>query len=1205
LDYYRKDIDGASQVYSAYALSQLFTDESGSVKSRATQALTEIYLDKGLYMSPEPVDVIKSSEVSGPAKGHNNSDDDTSLSLTDLGMVRNALWTEYQADTEANFPLDVVELDEKILAQCPLGHPGRADACERLSTSLRMRAQTVIVDTLSATVDNDSFPSTDLDMIRMARGAISNHYQETRDLGALEQMIELDEQILNMCAVGDLLRASACSNLATSLRLRTHDNNNDSEMNPMSYGTLATVTQSLWMGYTESRDLELLGQVIAGAVAMLESVPKGDPKRVSACMILANALSEEHARTGDANMLREAVLVYGEAYALSSAIGHKRQADIQSDYATSLYKLSVHTGDAILLGKATELGYGALTSGHYGHLDRVASCINRAISLKMRYEETGVATLLSEAIELEREALAIYPPGHPERAIPCGNLAVSLKTRHNETHDVTVLIEATQLDREALLLRPPGHPNRDTSCFNLALSLVRCYNQPEISNLSLLIEAIELQHEALALRPPGHPDRATTCTGLANALGTRYDRMGDIGLLNKAIELEREALALHPPGHSDRATSCSHLASHLTKRYTQMGDVSLLIEAIQLGREALALKSHNQITHAGSYTNLAHSLHELYDQTSDSSLLGEAIELDRKALALRPLGHRDRAESCSSLAIALKRQYDHTGDASLLDEAVELDREALALSPLGHRDRARSFSNLAVTLQMRFHESGDTSLLREITELQRETLTLRPPGHPNRALSCANLATSLRLCYIQTLPAGDVSLLDRAIELMREALALRPLGHPDRGQSCSNLAAALSTSKMCDASMLGEVVKLQREALVLHAPGHSDRSHSCIGLAISLTKLYEQTGDTSLLKEATDLSQEAYDCAPTSELWRTLSVRCDCYLSQPASYDLAVPLILQCLLEWSQSEAGDIGASMMNICLKLVRFWNLSADWTDDVLPALASIYSNTIDKLPLVACFVLDTSSRLNALRLFKQLGSQACIVALKAQRLPQAIELLDHAHGVIWAQALHQRDPQLGGLPPALASDLEGLLRAVSAPSVQEPANRYLTSRDVRHEQNRRIQTLLGQIRAMPGLERFMRGNTFETLRRVARDHPVVVLVTLGSESYAVIVSSSSQEEPDVVNLEVTSQRIVQLRGRTQRAGFRMRGSTEHDWTDAWIEPVEDELDRLMRPAGQLHSLTGVLGELWKAVVKPVIAHLGFEVSTFGEGYRNASWN
>jgi hypothetical protein len=140
-----------------------------------------------------------------------------------------------------------------------------------------------------------------------------------------------------------------------------------------------------------------------------------------------------------------------------------------------------------------------------------------------------------------------------------------------------------------------------------------------------------------------------------------------------------------------------------------------------------------------------------------------------------------------------------------------------------------------------------------------------------------------------------------------------------------------------------------------------------------------------------------------------------------------------------------------------------------------------------------------------------------------------------------------------------------------------------------------------ALPSLNRFMRGSTFETLRQVAHDHPVVMLVSCDNESYAVMISSPSQDQPDVIELEVTLERMVQLQGRTRGAGYHMRESANCGSRDSWSEPTEDsagpdDMERLtMRLSDASHTLNGVLCELWKIIVKPVLDKLSFEVRVF----------
>jgi hypothetical protein len=135
------------------------------------------------------------------------------------------------------------------------------------------------------------------------------------------------------------------------------------------------------------------------------------------------------------------------------------------------------------------------------------------------------------------------------------------------------------------------------------------------------------------------------------------------------------------------------------------------------------------------------------------------------------------------------------------------------------------------------------------------------------------------------------------------------------------------------------------------------------------------------------------------------------------------------------------------------------------------------------------------------------------------------------------------------------------------------------------------------MAGLDSFVSGGMLETLRSAAQDHPVVMLVAVDTKSYAIMMSHSSQESADVMELSVTVEQTAQLRSPMQSASPRRRASTENGWWDAWSEPVGD--DGLSEDSGDMlrprkgRSLASALCELWNAIVKPVLAHMGIQVS------------
>jgi tetratricopeptide (TPR) repeat protein len=704
-----------------------------------------------------------------------------------------------------------------------------------------------------------------------------------------------------------------------------------------------------------------------------------------------------------------------------------------------------------------------------------------------------------------------------------------------------------------------------------------------------LLRGIREAREALAACPQGHPNRAMHAQWLGKQLFSRHCQTGDICLIDEGIEAEREALALRPPGHPDRALSCANLGASLTARSKQCGDPGLLNEAVKLEREALDLRPPGHPDRALSCENLAVPLSARYKQCGDPGLLDEDIKLQREALALRPPGHHDRVLSCANLGFSLNTRYEQCGDIGLLDEAIEFEREALALRAPGHPDRALSCANLGASLYARYKQCGDVGLLDEAIELEREALALRPPGHPDRAVSCENLGSSLRTRYKQ---CGDVGLLDEAIELEREALALQPPGHLDRAFSCASLGHSLSALyEQCgDLGLLDEAIKLEREALALRPPGHPNRAFTCRNLSHSLVDWYRHTKNMTFLNEAIKLCSDALQHGPYLEAWRS-SLRLSELYMIPATSHFSLASALGYLNLSFASEFDNVHAFIRNTKFILSQVWDASSVWASDTPLQLCNMYTQLIDRLPLAAGFVLDTSSRLQTLKSTHHIGTDACVAAILAKQPSQAIELLDRAHGIVWAQALHQRDPQMEGAPPELAAELADHLRAIATtiPMQLGDSSHLADHQDARHRRNTRIQAILREIRAMPRRERFMLGASYDTLRMAAREHPVIVLVAGRGHALALIMSNATQSQPHALRLDLTSDDLSALRVSAEQAGLRSRADMRHCEPEARLGLASRRTER-----GVNHKSYQVLADIWRKIIQPILRYLQLEVCT-----------
>jgi tetratricopeptide (TPR) repeat protein len=805
--------------------------------------------------------------------------------------------------------------------------------------------------------------------------------------------------------------------------------------------------------------------------------------------------------------------------------------------------------------------------------------------LRLHSNQVGDIALMYKVINLEREALERQHPWHPERAISCATFGSLLHTGYQECRDLALLDEAIRLNREALALRPRGHPQRALSCSNLATSLHAHHEQ--CGDLTLLQEAIQLKREALALRPLGHSERAVSCATLGSSLYTYYEQWDNVALLDEAIELEREALDLQPPGHPARATSCRDLGASLHARYQQCGDLTQLNEAIELEREALALRPPGHPQRADSCGVLSVSLCARYRRCGNVAMLDKAIELGREALALLPPDHPDRALGCANLGSSLQLYYEQYGAHAFLNESIMLSRDALGLRPPDHPQRADSCVTLGNSLHARYQQCGDLELLNEAIELKREALALRPPGHPQRGLSCASLGSTLHARYLQH---RNSALLDEVIDLEREALALRPPGHPERAVSCANLGYSLHAryQQCADFDLLAEVVDLEREALSLQPPSHPQRSLSCRNLSYSLLDLFKRTHDSALLDEVLSICRSVLQDGTSSDALHSYTILSEVHLI-PDTPHFSLTSALRYLNLSLEGDVDSIHGFIINTSCNLSRLWNFQTMWTVHTTRLLCSMYARLINQLPLAAGFVLDKPSQLQMLMSTRHIGRDACVVAVLAHQPAKAVELLDCAHGLVWTQALHQRNPPMEGAPPELAAELTRHLRAMAAIRMQldDPSHHH---QDALHHYNTRIQALLREIRVMPGLQHFMLGSTYDTLRNAARDHPVVVLVAGRGLAFALLMASAVEDEPQALHLDLTLEYVQWLQSATQKAGLRSGADSPAGDSDA----VGLRLGFEKSGPHVYHKPLRVLAEIWHKIVKPVLDHLNIKVSS-----------
>lgn len=770
-----------------------------------------------------------------------------------------------------------------------------------------------------------------------------------------------------------------------------------------------------------------------------------------------------------------------------------------------------------------------------GHPGRARSCLARIRTLSDVADITGSDAMRKEAAGLAREVMGLLTEENPERLDAQLLLASSLSQQYEDHNDTSIIDEAIRVGRDAIPSCPRGHQYQSRSRVNLANSLKARFERT--GGNQLLEDSIALLREALDMSPHDDPDREFPCGSLANALRMRYQYTGDVSQLVEAISLQREALTLCPEGHPHHSGRSEHLATSLLSLYEHSGDLDILTQAIDIQRVIFNSLSAEDPGRMFSCVQLATSLRMLYTRDGNESALMEAITLQREALFICPAGHPFQQTIWGNLAIALNMRYERTGDHYLLNEAIQWQVKDLNACPPGQPSRVISYSNLANSLCMLYTQNGDLDILVFALDLKRKALAMCPKGHPYRAGICGTLAILIRLLYLHT---SDVHVLDEASDMAHEELSLFPEGHPSRFQACGNLANTLQ----------------------MHI------------------------GDAQSYEEIVSLYQQALSGAPSQMLWRYACGLCWAHIRRDSGYydvDKAIYYLSLSL----KHDHDDLSQAVNLILPRLDDIW---ADGSNHMFSSLNLIYQRLTSLLPLLANSAFDLRSQLQALRKCSRVGPDAFVCSVLTGDWKSGLEMLEVLQGVLWSQQLHLRDPQLPDVPAELAAELEVLLRAMSTRTVVQHMQTSLTPRDVLLNQNSRLHALISDIRALPGLDRFMLGESFENLCTVASRHPVVVLVGARNRYYALILTSTFGDKHGILSLELNDEDLKGV-SAVYGSGPSTRGVEVKD------NEVEDVIDErklsLTRPRNPVSVLNRSLRFIWEKIVKPVIFYLRYQVS------------
>jgi tetratricopeptide (TPR) repeat protein len=873
--------------------------------------------------------------------------------------------------------------------------------------------------------------------------------------------------------------------------------------------------------FEQTSKLDDLNHAVRAGRAAVRLTPRDDRDRGLHVSTLANTLHTRYEQTGRRRDLDEAVRYAREAVQATSSVDADH-AMYLSNLGNALRARFERAGQEADLREAVRIGRRATRLAGEDDPNRSMCQANLALALRVRFEWTGSQRYLSEAIKALRAAVDRTGHDDPARAAWLSDLGAALRTRYEWCGTVKDLDEAIHAGAEAVR-GATADPDIAMYLSNLALAMLDRHERSGTDHD--LAEAIVLLREAARLTSPGHPDRAIYLSNLGLALYTRYDRTARPEDLDESIEAGREAVSATPTGHPDAALYRANLSAALWSRYERAGTRVHLEEAIEVARAAVRMTSADHVSAEVCLANLALVLHARYEATGSEEDLDEAIRAGRRAVARLPTDHPKRSDYLSNLSLTLRARFERLGIRRDIDDAIRAARQAVAAVGRDYPWGPAYLTNLSNALQARFDQLGRPEDLDEAITAGRAAVRDSPAGHPDRAMYHSNLGSALQTRYERGHERDDLA---AAIRAGRSAVRGVPVGHPRRTTYLSDLAAALAMrfAAMGRRHDLREALELVDAAVKATADGHPDQSVYLLNMA-------------EILRHADNLAEA---------------------------------------VATARRAAGNVAAGAA-VRIEAAYRWGRWA-WEIGDREEAAKGYAAAVSLLPVLAWHGLDRGSQEDSLGRWAGLVSQAATCAVAAGLPRRAVELAELGRSVLWTHLLRLRG-ELGDLEddhPALAARLRQIRDRLDQPalwsaavSMRAPTARsalgMLAESDQNWDQQRSLarewDTLLAQVRALPGRQDFLQSRSFDDLRLAARQGPVVMLNASVMGCHALVITAEAAE-PQVIGLPALTHADA-----LRRVGDLLAGTgTGHDGFD----------------------LTDTLDWLWHVAAEPVLAALGF---------------
>ena len=710
----------------------------------------------------------------------------------------------------------------------------------------------------------------------------------------------------------------------------------------------------------------------------------------------------------------------------------------------------------------------------------------------------------------------------------------------------------------------------------------------------VMCEAVSTWKKRAKLSPKGRPGHDATMVDLGITLlhsGAMFRRVED---LDEAVAV-LDAVKKNSDGSADRALALSVLGNARLERFlrtTRRGQDELTA-ALADHHEAMDELSPGNLNALTLESDFASALMRAYEQTSDRSCLDASVEGMRRTAGLTPAGHYNRAERLNNLVSALLTQTEGNGDPAALDEAIRNGRDAVAATNPQHILRANCLFGLAYGLFRRGELRGTLLDLDEAAALADEAVQATPRGHTYLPMRLALRAQAL-LCILPSIPKLE----DAAKELDHVAGLMRR-DDPDRAVIEANHGAILEAlanmhdGRATQLALATEAVRLTRKATDSTSTGHAEYPVRLVNFVVASATLARLNCDATLLddpiwrcKSVDDRNQARVQTAlVTAGLATALATRYE-LTGDPATASEAIGA-------YQQASADN----------RLAAIRRLHAAQAGAVLAAHCgeaalslSLYAVAIELLDSTAWRGMERRDQERMLSQYAGLPSDAAAMAITAGKPETAVELLEQGRGVLLDRHLDDSADldRLNQVSPSLMTAFENLRRdldSIVMPDLEADELDLLprppeqeSEADQRSTIARQLDSLIAEIRELPGCAYLFRSPAFPILQEQVGHRPIVIVNVSDYRCDALIVSSAGVTVTELPGL-------TKPQAEKAAAFFRTRA------VNAFRRGAAAQLARA--------EITDRLKWLWDTVAEPVLRDLGITAAAPAEqNERNIYW-